>query len=184
MLPRFALVLGLLAAAGAPVCAEVVADFHQLQDQLDSSILDVYDGIASNQTAQTLTQDWQALKADLSDGSARSLVPADFSYSSPAELAAKIGASRALLQQIAALEMLAHQRAGDVATARAWRDMVTLPKFANADDGGLLLQLPPDQVRQPGVTQALAKEYIRLAGDAHPADFRRAATCHGGGRGQ
>jgi high-affinity iron transporter len=145
---------------GSQARAGVVDDFHQLQSQLDSAILDVYDGTASTQTGQSLAQAWQTLKADLSDRTARSLVPADFSYQSPAELAARIGASRGLLQQIAALEMLAHQRSGKVAEAQAWRDMVTLPKFANADDGGLLLQQPPDQVRQPAVTQALAREYI------------------------
>jgi len=159
-LTRFALVLSLLAALCARARAGVVDDFHQLQGRLDSSILDVYDGTASSQTGQSLSRAWQALKADLSDGTARSLVPADFSYQSQSELAAKIGTSRALLQQIAALEMLAHQRKGQVIEGQTWRDMVTLPKFANADDGGLLLQQSADQVRQPAVTQALAKEYI------------------------
>ena len=56
--------------------------------------------------------------------------------------------------------MLASQRAGRVAEAQAWRDLITLPKFANADDGGLLLQQSADQVRQPGVTASLAKEYV------------------------
>jgi high-affinity iron transporter len=152
------LLLSGLAAFCPLVRGDVVTDFHQLQDELDSSILDVYDGTASVQTDQALDQDWQALKVDLTDPTARLLVPTDFS--DPKNLAGEIGASRSLLQQIAALEMLAHQRSGDVGNARAWRDMVTLPKFANADDGGLLLQLPPDQVRQPGVSQALAKEYV------------------------
>jgi high-affinity iron transporter len=155
-----ALVLGLLATLCLPVRADVVVEFHQLQNQLDSSILDTYDGIATAQTGRNLSQAWQALKADLSDSTARSLVPADFSFQSQEELAAKIGASRGLLQQIAALEMLANQQAGNVAETRAWRDMVTLPQFANADEGGLLLQQASDQIRQPGVTQALAKEYV------------------------
>jgi high-affinity iron transporter len=155
-----ALALSLLAALCLPVRAAVVEEFHQLQDQLDSAILDTYDGTATVQTGQNLSQSWQALKADLSDSTARSLVPADFSFHSPEELAAKIGTSRALLQQIAALEMLAQQQAGNVSAARSWRDMVTLPKFANADEGGLLLQQSADQARLPGVTQALAKEYV------------------------
>ena len=155
-----ALVLGLLANFASPVRADVVAEYHQLEGQLDSSILDTYDGIATPQTAQTLAQSWQALKADLTDPTARALVPGDFSFQSQEELAAKIGTSRGLLEQIAALEMLSNQQAGRVPEARAWRDMVTLPKFANADDGGLLLQQTPDQVRQPEVTQALAKEYV------------------------
>ncbi len=140
--------------------AAVVGDFHQVQDQLDSSILDVYDGTASAQTTQNLAHSWQALRADLLDPAAQALVPGNFSSSSPEELAGQIGASRGALQQVAALEMLANQRAGHVTAAQAWRDLVTLPKFANADEGGLLLQQPAEQVRQPGVTQTLAREYV------------------------
>jgi high-affinity iron transporter len=154
------LILGLLANSCSPGRAGVVDEFHQVQDQLDSSILDTYDGIASVQTGQNLGHAWQMLKADLTDATARSLAPGDFSFQSQEELAAKIGKSRGLLQQIAALEMLANQQAGHVPQAQAWRDMVTLPKFANADEGGLLLQQSSDQVRLSGVTQALAKEYV------------------------
>jgi high-affinity iron transporter len=135
-------------------------DFHAVQDQLDSSILDVYDRTNLPQSAQAIAQVWQALRGDVTDDAARSLVPVDFSFASPGDLAGKIGIGRARLEQIAALEELAHQRAGEIPDARVWRDLVTLPNFANADDGGLMLQLPPDQVKQAGVTQALAREYI------------------------
>ena len=64
------------------------------------------------------------------------------------------------MQQAAALEVLDHQRAGRTAQAEAWRVMITLPQFANADDGGLLLQQPSAEASQPGVTEALAKEYV------------------------
>ncbi len=156
--PTLALVL--LTALSLPGRADVVDEFHQLQGQLDSSILDAYDGTASPQTQDQLNKAWLALQADLSDPNTRALVPTDFSFHTPEELAAKIGTSRGLLEQIAALEMVANQQTGHVPETRAWRDMITLPKFANADDGGLLLQQSPDQVRQPGVTQDLAKEYI------------------------
>jgi high-affinity iron transporter len=138
----------------------VMDDFHAVQEQLDSAILDVYDGTNLPASEQAIAQAWAKLGIDLSDDNARSLVPTDFSFQTPAGLAAKIGAGRARLEQIAALEELAHQRAGEVAEAQAWRDLVTLPQFANADDGGLMLQLPADQVRQTGVTLALAREYI------------------------
>jgi high-affinity iron transporter len=157
---RFALIAGLLALALPVARAAVMDDFHAVQEQLDSSILDVYDGTNLPQNAQAIAQAWKALHGDLTDDAARSLVPDDFSFTSPADLAGKIGAGRARLEQIAALEELAHQRDGDVPDARAWRDLVTLPQFANDDDGGLMLQLPPDQVRQSGVTRALAREYI------------------------
>jgi high-affinity iron transporter len=153
-------IVALLLAFSTPIQADVVDDFHQVQTELDSSILDTYDGTASPQTEQSLAQAWQVLKLDITDPTASALIPTDFSSKSPEELAAKIGTSRALLQQIAALEMLAHQRAGNVLAAQTWRDMVTLPKFGNADDGGLLLQQSPEQVRRTEVTQTLAKEYV------------------------
>ncbi len=160
---RSALIVGLTFVVLSRVqaaTATVMDDFHAVQAQLDSSILDVYDGTNLPQSAQAIAQAWGVLRPDLSDDAARALVPGDFSFASPADLAGKIGASRARLEQIAALEELANQRAGQVVEAQAWRDLVTLPKFANADDGGLMLQLPADQVRQGGVTQALAREYI------------------------
>ncbi len=138
----------------------MVDDVHQLQDKLDSTILDVYEGTQTDQTAQDLNRAWQALTPDLTSSDARALVPTDWSASTQDALATQIGASRGLIQQIAALEMLDNQRNGQVVPTQAWRDLITLPKFGNADEGGLLLQQPPDQVKQPGVTQSLAKEYV------------------------
>ena len=56
--------------------------------------------------------------------------------------------------------MISSQQSGQVERAREWRSLIALPKFANADDGALLLQQEPDKARQPGVTQTLAREYI------------------------
>ena len=145
-----------LLAAQVPVVDRV----HDLQDRLDSSILDVYEGTVTPQTGQDIDQAWQVVAADLSGPEARALVPTDFSTVSPNEMAAKIGTSRGKIQQIAALEMLENQQAGQVTQTQTWRDLITLPKFANADEGGLLLQQPSDQVKQPGVSQSLAKEYV------------------------
>jgi high-affinity iron transporter len=159
--PLAALILALLLVANT-LRAQVPAvdDVHQLQEKLDSSILDVYEGTFSAQTARELDQAWQVIAADLSSPAARKLVPSDWTFSGPAAMAAKIGASRGRLEQIAALEMIEDQRAGRVTATQTWRDLITLPKFANADEGGLLLQQPADQVRQPGVTQSLAREYV------------------------
>jgi high-affinity iron transporter len=150
----------LLVLLALPASADVVSDYHDVQDKLDSAILDAYDNTATPQTAQDLAQAWAKLKGDMRDPAALALVPTDFTFSTPDQLAAKIGASRALLEHVAALEMLASQRDGQVLAAQQWRDMITLPQFGNADDGGLLLQQPADQVQQPGVTLALAKEEI------------------------
>jgi high-affinity iron transporter len=135
-------------------------DVHALQDKLDSAILDAYENNVPAAELTDLDSAWSAVAGDLTTDEARALAVADFSHTPVDRVAEKIGVSRARLQQIAALEMLASQQAGQVERARAWRALIMLPKFANADDGALLLQQDPDKVRAPGVTQTLAREYI------------------------
>jgi high-affinity iron transporter len=155
------LAISLMGSAAAWGQVRVIDDIHQLQDKLDSAMLDVDDGMVPAGAAGELEQAWHEVSLDVNDASARALVVDDFSSAAtPEKLAQKIGASRARLQQIAALEMLAHQRAGKVPEARAWRDLITLPKFASADEGGLLLQQNAEQVRPAGVSASLAKEDI------------------------
>ncbi len=153
-----------LAFAAAGICAHAradqVDDFHGLRDRIDTALLDIYGGAVPDGTVPGLQQAADALRADLDAPGARALLPADFHADSKEGLAAVLGATRGALQQAAALEVLDHQRAGRPAQAEAWRVMITLPQFANADDGGLLLQQPPAEASQPGVTEALAKEYV------------------------
>jgi high-affinity iron transporter len=146
------------AATAAPL--QLGDDVHALQDKLDSAILDAYEGTVSAAELTDLDSAWRALEGDLTTSAARALVVDDFAQTPLDRVAAKIGTSRARLQQIAALEMLASQQAGQVERARAWRALIMLPKFANAEDGALLLQAPADQVKLPGVTQTLAREYV------------------------
>jgi high-affinity iron transporter len=153
------LALGLWGAC-QPARADLTDDYHHLQQRIDDALLDIYGGDVPPRTTSELNQDAAALKADLGAPAARALLPTDFSSDSAGQLAGKLGAARGLLQQVAALEVLDNQRAGHPAQAEAWRVMILLPQFANADDGGLLLQQPPDQARAPGVTEALAKEYV------------------------
>lgn len=145
------------ARAGATAADE---DFHQLQSRVNSALLDVYEGDISQETKQVLVQEWKSFADDLTDPSGQALVHGDFSQGSLEDAAQDLGKRRSLMQHLAAMEMLKNQEAGNVPTTRLWRDLITLPQFANADEGGLLLQQTPEQVRQQGVTQALAKEYI------------------------
>jgi high-affinity iron transporter len=140
--------------------ADMTDDFHHLQQRTEDALLDVYEGEPPPQTAEELSQAWQAVSADLDSAAARLLVVKDFHYASKEDLAAKLGASRSVLQHIAALEVLENQRAGRAARAQEWRVLITLPQFADADDGGLLLHQRPKQVRLPGATEVLAKEYL------------------------
>ncbi|MGB8354488.1 MAG: FTR1 family protein [Chthoniobacteraceae bacterium] len=140
--------------------ADMTDDFHHIQQRTDAALLDIYEGNVPPETEQELRAAWLALDASLDNKEAHALVVRDFSHTSPEDLAAKLGTSRGLLQQIAALEVLENQRAGRAMHAQEWRVLIMLPQFANADDGGLLLHQPPEQAGQSGVTEALAKEYV------------------------
>ena len=140
--------------------ADQTDDFHRLKDRIDTALLDIYGGDVPAQTAPELHQFAIALQVDLTAPGAAAMSPTDFQTDSKEHLAALLGSTRAAMQQAAALEVLANQRAGRSAEAEAWRVMITLPQFANADDGGLLLQQPSAEASQPGVTEALAKEYV------------------------
>ncbi len=140
--------------------ADMTDDFHDLQKRTDTALLDIYEGDISAESVQQLEQAWLILDHDLDSSAASALVIKNLKHDSLEELVGKLGESRSRLQHIAALEVLGNQRAGRAMQAQAWRVMITLPQFANADDGGLLLHQPADQAGQPGVAGALAKEYI------------------------
>jgi high-affinity iron transporter len=76
-------------------------------------------------------------------------------------LAVFSGEFAAILQHIAALEMLDRQRHGDVAGAQSWRAVIALPKHANAIEGALALEhLGTNRSQQDAVSSLLAREYI------------------------
>jgi high-affinity iron transporter len=76
--------------------------------------------------------------------------------------AAQIGQARARIEQVAALEMLRCQRAGDLPQAQAWRTLITLPQFASGVSGEMLLQTSNiEQAKSSEVSHALAKEYLQ-----------------------
>ncbi|PTY01003.1 hypothetical protein DB346_15480 [Verrucomicrobia bacterium LW23] len=71
------------------------------------------------------------------------------------------GVARARLEHIAAAEMLAAQKRGDVAATQMWRAMILLPKHANLIEGAMAIQrLIASGSAQDGVTQLLAREAI------------------------
>lgn len=155
ILPGLLALCGLLSFASA----EVTDDFSALQARLNETLLDVYAGTG-------ITADSSPLKAlrelppQLQNPAAAKLIEADAQRLEGASVARQIGMARGILQHVAALEMLQRQRGGKVVDARDWRSVIALPKYANAVDGALLLQQPPDKAKTPEIAQVLVREYL------------------------
>ncbi len=145
----------MLFAANAP--GEVTEGFQTLQLRLNDTLLDVYAGTGwapENSPLKFL----ETLRPALQSEPARRLVDNATRGATNASIAVQIGTARGILQQVAALEMLHQQSAGNIIEAREWRSVIALPKYANAVDGALLLQQPVDRARQPQISQVLARE--------------------------
>ena len=68
---------------------------------------------------------------------------------------------QARLQHVSALEMISSQRAGNLDSAREWRSIIKLPKFANSVEGALALQrLGASPTQRDEVSRLLAKEFV------------------------
>jgi len=146
-----------LLAFSASASAEITEDFTAAQLRLNEVLLDVYAGteIAPERAPEKELQD---LRPGLQSPAARRIVDGALKTLAGAKMPRQIGMTRGLLQHIAALEMLQRQRAGRVIEARDWRSVIALPKYANAVDGALLLQQPPEKVGQPEIGQVLVRE--------------------------
>ncbi|MBV9657426.1 MAG: FTR1 family protein [Verrucomicrobia bacterium] len=143
-----------------PLCARAAGrsdDFQQTEARVDDFALDLVSAPLPPERAEELSQIFEPLRAGVQDAAARALAQLDAALPP----AAQVGAARARLQHIAALEMLRAQRAGQIADAREWRALITLPRFASGEENAVLLQTADvAQMRAPAVTKALAREYV------------------------
>jgi high-affinity iron transporter len=135
-------------------------NFSALQLRLNDTLLDVYAGATiapENAPAKSLLQ----LRAGLQSEAAWRLLDDAAKRFTNVNLPQQVGATRGLLQHIAALEMLQGQTAGNIAGTQSWRAVIALPKYANAVDGALLLQQSDARrVQQSSVSRVLASEYL------------------------
>ena len=156
-----ALACAVAAILPLPVRADDASDtFHQVEQRLDDAALDLEGGPLPADEAAALPHALDALRPVVHDPLAVALLDVD-PGKPPAVL---VGESRARLQHIAALEMLRCQSGGQLAQAREWRTLLTLPRFASGEENAVLLQTAdPAQSRQPAVTTALAREYVGWA---------------------
>jgi high-affinity iron transporter len=157
---RFALAAACLIAgwSAMPVAfAGLTEDFHQAQEKLGEVLLDSYAGDRAPGQFAVVEQGLNTLSQYLKSPEGRTMAD----RRTEGTLAQQIGIQRALLQHVAALEMLQAQRAGDLSTAQNWRALISLPKFASEQDSTLLLQTNDlASASSPEVSRALAREYL------------------------
>ena len=158
---RRALVTLVSIAFAAPLAcrADLADDFHKIEGGLDDALLDTYSGTTVSTSTIDVAELLDGLKLYVRTAEALQLLDIDKGSLSAA---AQIGQARARIEQVAALEMLHCQKAGDLQGALTWRTLITLPQFASSVAGEMLLQTPDiEQAKSPEVTHSLAKEYLQ-----------------------
>jgi hypothetical protein len=103
--------------------ADLADDFHRIEGALDDALLDTYSGTAASTSTIDVVHTLQGLKPYVRTPEALQLLDIGVENSSNA---ARIGQARARMEQVAALEMLSCQKAGDLQGAQAWRTLIKI----------------------------------------------------------
>ena len=143
--------------------ADVIDESASLQNVFDDALLDIYGERWSPAIGENLQVARDQFAGMLADSEARDLWNASLANPNASPLAATeaLGSMQARLQHVAALEMISNQRAGNLDSAREWRSIIMLPKFANSVEGALALQrLGANPTQRDEVSRLLAKDYV------------------------
>jgi high-affinity iron transporter len=143
--------------------ADVIDESASLQNVFDEALLDIYGERWSPVIGDNLQAARGQFAGILTDSEARDLWNAPLAPPTAGPLAATevLGKMQARWQHVAALEMISNQRAGNLDSAREWRSVIKLPKFANSVEGALALQrLGANPTQRDQVSRLLAKEYV------------------------
>ena len=147
----------------ALVRADVIDEAASLQSVFDEALLDIYGERWSPAIGDNLQAASGQFGGMLTDSEARDLWNGPLPPPAFGPLAATeaLGSMQARLQHVAALEMLSNQRSGNLDSAREWRSIIMLPKFANSVEGALALQrLGANPTQRDEVSRLLAKEHV------------------------
>jgi high-affinity iron transporter len=147
--------------------ADVSNTFEAAQSQIEELLLDSFGNRLDAQDWAALEQTEASFATVLQSSAAKALWTGtvdstrDAKPGGAAGLAESCGTFAAVLQHVAALEMLDHQRHGDIVGAQSWRAVIALPKHANAIEGALALQrMGNNKLQHDAVSALLAREYI------------------------
>jgi high-affinity iron transporter len=147
----------------ASLRADVIDDSTALQNVFDEALLDIHGERWSPAIGESLQKARNQFAQVLTDPEAQELwnAPLPVSIEGLLPTVEALGFMQARLQHAAALEMISNQRAGNIDSAREWRSIIKLPKFANSVEGALALQrLGASPTQRAEVSRLLAKEYV------------------------
>jgi high-affinity iron transporter len=163
---RVALVAACLCAPTRLARADVSNSFAATRSQIEELLLDSLGNRLDSQGWTALEQAEAGFATTLQSPAAKALWASTVDSAreagphGAASMATFCGKLAAVLQHVAALEMLDRQRDGDIAGAQAWRALIALPKHANTIEGALALQRLGHSKLQQEVSALLAREYI------------------------
>jgi high-affinity iron transporter len=162
-----AVALACLCALTKPAYADVASTFETTQAQIEELLLDSLGNRLDAEDWAALEQTEASFATALQSPAAKTLWASTVDSTRDAKargatgLAEICGKFAAVMQHVAALEMLDRQRHGDIAGAQAWRAIIALPKHGNAVEGALALQrLGSNKLHQDAVSALLAREYV------------------------
>ncbi|HSJ04535.1 MAG TPA: FTR1 family protein [Verrucomicrobium sp.] len=145
----------------APARADVLDAAAEAQRGIETAIVELYGGEVTPETWNSAREKLQSFTVNLQSEGAKKLwaegLPA--TVPAPAEAGNVLGQRQALLQHVYALEMLDRQGKEQLESAREWRALIQLPKYADAVQGVLALQHGKGAQRD-AVGQLLAREYL------------------------
>ncbi len=153
----------LMLVSFAVLRADVIDDSASLQNVFDEALLDIHGERWSPAIGENLLRARDQFARLLTVDEARDLwnAPLSLPLDGPLPAAEALGFMQARLQHAAALEMISTQRSGDIDSAREWRSIIKLPKFANSVEGALALQrLGGNPAQRDEVSRLLAREYV------------------------
>jgi high-affinity iron transporter len=158
------LILSLLMLVSFAVLrADVIDESASLQNVFDEALLDIHGERWSPAIGENLLRARDQFAPLLTVDEAQDLwnAPLSLPLDGPLPSAEALGFMQARLQHAAALEMISTQRSGDIGSAREWRSIIKLPKFANSVEGALALQrLGGNPAQRDEVSRLLAREYV------------------------
>lgn len=162
LLARVVALLSLTLLTAARLTADVIDSAAEAQRGIEASIVELYGGEPPRESWSATTKRLERFAAHLQTSSAKALWSASTLPTTPPDTLASgqiLGRQQALLQHVYALEMLHQLEQGQLESAREWRALIQIPKYADAVQGVLALQHGRGSQKN-AAAQLLAREYL------------------------